>query len=171
MAALDIIILLLFIPGIVRGLAKGLIEQIAALATIIISGKLAFTFSGELSVYLEDKIQVNDQILYIIAFLIIVIACTLVIGLFSKLLTKVFEALTLGWVNRLLGVIFSLLTTALVIGLILAIFTSLNTRFLGWNTDWLTKSMMYPWIKDLCDLVFPHFRQAVDTTTSVIGSV
>lgn len=171
MAPLDIVLLLLFIPGIVRGITKGLIEQAAALATIIISGKLAFTFSGELSVWLEGKIQVSDQLLYIIAFLLIIVICSVVIMLVSKLFTKFIEALSLGWINRVLGVIFSLFTTALVLGLVFTLLIDLNSRFIGMDLEFLNTSLIYPWIKDFCDLIFPHFKHAFDAGVSVVASV
>lgn len=159
MATLDIILLILFVPGIVRGLMKGIIEQVAAIVTIIASGKLAYDFSGTLSVMLQDKIQLSPQLLYVIAFLMITIVCSLVIIIISKIATKIIDSLSLGWINRVLGMVFSIVTTALVAGLLFTLFTDLNTRFLGLGTEFMDQSVIYPWIKDFCDLVFPHFSQ------------
>ena len=44
MNTLDIVILLLFIPGIVRGISKGFIEQVISLVGIVLSAYLAFKF-------------------------------------------------------------------------------------------------------------------------------
>ena len=45
MATLDIILLCCFIPGIIRGLSKGFLEQALALAGIVVSVWAAFKFS------------------------------------------------------------------------------------------------------------------------------
>ena len=46
MNTLDIVILLLFIPGIIRGLSKGFLEQAISLAGVVLSVYLAYRFSG-----------------------------------------------------------------------------------------------------------------------------
>ena len=47
MNVLDIIILLLFLPGIIRGLTKGLIEQAVSLAGIVASVWAAYKYYGK----------------------------------------------------------------------------------------------------------------------------
>ena len=46
MNTLDIILLILFIPGLIRGMSKGFIEQAVSLVGIVLSVYLAFRFSS-----------------------------------------------------------------------------------------------------------------------------
>ena len=87
MNALDIVILLLFIPGIIRGISKGFIEQAVSLAGIVASVWMAFKFSSLVSEKLSAYINVSDTVLKIVSFIIILIVVSIVVLLIAKLLT------------------------------------------------------------------------------------
>ncbi|MBQ0077282.1 MAG: CvpA family protein [Bacteroidales bacterium] len=161
MAILDIILLCLFIPAIVRGLSKGFIEQVIALVSIVAGGYIAYTFAGQVQVWLTSHVHfgenfaVNDTVLYIICFVLVVAVCVILLNLVSKLFTSLLDKLSLGWINRLAGLVFGVFNTALVIGLVFSVFNNLNGQFFHLRTQWMEDSEIYHWIEWLCNAIFP----------------
>ncbi len=164
MAILDIILLCLFIPAIVRGLSKGFIEQVIALVSIVAGGYLAYTFAGQVQAWLSghvqlgDKLVVSDSVLYVICFVLVVAVCVLVLNLVSKLFTSLLDKLSLGWINRLAGLVFGVFNTALIIGLVFTLFNNLNGQFFHLGTQWMDDSEIYHWIEWLCNAIFPFIK-------------
>ena len=63
MTTLDIILLVCFIPGIIRGISKGFLEQALALAGIVLSVWAAFHFSNLVSGWLRPFLSVSETVL------------------------------------------------------------------------------------------------------------
>ena len=116
MATLDIILLCCFIPGIIRGLSKGFLEQALALAGIVVSVWAAFKFSTLVCTWLKPYLNISETTLNIVSFALILIVISLLVVLVAKLLTKVAELAMLGWLDKTLGLVFALAVNALVIG-------------------------------------------------------
>ena len=64
----------------------------------------------------------------------------------------------LGWVNRLLGLAFSLMKCFLILGLIILAFNSLNNTFGFVKQEYLADSVLYPFLRNLADSVFPYLK-------------
>lgn len=166
MNTLDIILLALFVPGIVRGLRKGILEQAIGLAGLFISYFLAKRFyvqAGELAGrFLTDA---SPQILSTIGFILVMTASLIVLILLSRLLTKVVEMASLGWVNRLLGVVLACFITAMVIGLTANLFDILNSQFsLVKEGSVLETSVVYPALRDFASTVLPFIKSLFNGT-------
>jgi len=159
MNALDIVLLLLFIPGIIRGLSKGFLEQAVALVGIVISVWAAFKFLAPVSTLLQQYITIPETLLQVVAFLVILIVVSLVVLLLAKLLTKVVEMALLGWLNKTLGLVSSILITAVVLGVLIILFDTVNVKFELVKTDILSTSVMYNLLKDFGYFIFPFFKQ------------
>ena len=89
MATLDIILLICFIPGIIRGISKGFLEQALALAGVVLSVWAAFRFSGLVCTWLKPYLDLSETTLNVVSFFLILVAISLVVLLVAKLLTKV----------------------------------------------------------------------------------
>ena len=96
MATLDIILLICFIPGIIRGISKGFLEQALSLAGIVVSVWAAFKFSALVCTWLKPYLSLSETTLNVVAFALILIAVSIVVLLVAKLLTKVLEMSMLG---------------------------------------------------------------------------
>ena len=159
MNTLDIVILLLFIPGIIRGITKGFLEQAITLAGIVLGVYVAYHFSSYACNFIQKYITVSETVLHILGFAATLIAVLIVVILLAKLITKVVEMASLGWINRALGFIFSILVTALVLGLIAIVFDTLNVKFELVKTSILQDSVLYGHLKDFGYFVFPYMKQ------------
>ena len=172
MNALDIVLLLLFIPGIIRGITKGFLEQAISLVGIIISAWIASTLYPVVSQLLGSFIGASETVLNIIAFVLLLIIVLVALLLLSKLLTKIVEKATLGWLNRILGIVLSLFVTALTLGLLASMFDALNERFqIITESQILSNSVMYSLLKDFADLVFPFLKDMLAPVAEAAGEV
>ncbi len=159
MATLDIILLICFIPGIIRGLSKGFLEQALALAGVVLSVWAAFRFSSLVCVWLKPYVDVSETTLNVIAFALILVAVSLLVLLLAKLLTKVAELAMLGWLDKILGLVFALAVNALVIGVFIVLFDTVNAKFALVKPDVLKESIVYTHLRDLCYFVFPYLKE------------
>ena len=158
MATLDIILLICFIPGIIRGISKGFLEQGLALAGVVLSVWAAFRFSTLVCTWLKPYLDVSETTLNVISFALILVAITLAVFLLAKLLTKVAELAMLGWLDKLLGLVFALAVNALVIGVFIIMFDTLNVKFGLVKPEVLEDSVVYTTLRDLCYFVFPYLK-------------
>lgn len=159
MNTLDIVILILFIPGIIRGITKGFMEQAITLAGIVLSVYVAYHFSSYACNFIQQYITVSETVLHILGFTATLIAVLIVVLLLAKLFTKAVEMASLGWLNKALGFLFSILTTALVLGLLAIVFDTLNVKFGLVKSNILQDSVLYGHLKDFGYLVFPYMKQ------------
>ena len=159
MNTLDIVILLLFIPGIIRGLSKGFLEQSISLVGVVLSVYLAYHFSDFACDIIKNYITVSETVLNVIGFAAILVVVLLLVMLLSKLVTKVAEMASLGWLNKVLGLVFALCTTALVIAILIILFDTVNVKFELVKSTILQDSVLYGHLKDFGYFVFPYLKQ------------
>lgn len=158
MATLDIILLICFIPGIIRGISKGFLEQALSLAGIVLGVWAAFKFSVLVCGWLKPYLSLSDTTLNVVAFALILIAVSIVVLLVAKLLTKVLEMSMLGWLDKILGLVFALVVNALLLGVFVILFDTLNLKFGFVKPEVLDGSIVYTTLRDFCYLVFPYLK-------------
>lgn len=159
MAVLDIILLILFIPAIIRGVSKGFVEQLVALLSLFASAYLAFLFADSVSEWLSRYISLSSPtVLYVLAFIIVVILCVFILRLTGKLLSKALDALSLGWIDRILGFLLAIFNTAIIIGLLMTLFNDLNSHYFHLSTQFMQDSVVYSWIEKFTDTLFPYLK-------------
>ena len=158
MATLDIILLLCFLPGIIRGISKGFLEQALALAGIVLSVWAAFRFSGLVCTWLKPYVSFSETTLNVASFALILVVMSLLVFLVAKLLTKVAELAMLGWLDKTLGLVIALAVNALVIGVFIILFDTINTKFGLVKPEVLDGSIVYSSLRDLSYLVFPYLK-------------
>lgn len=159
MQPVDLVILLCFIPALIRGLSKGLLKQLVALVSLFVGAWCAFRFSSLLAGVLADKMGLNHQIVNIIAFIIIVIAAIVALSLLGKLLTKTVELASLGWLNKLLGIVFSFALCTFLICLCIMVFEGLNAQFDLVSPGTLAEAKVYCFFRDIAQWSFPYLKE------------
>ena len=158
MATLDIILLICFIPGIIRGISKGFLEQALSLVGIVLSVWAAFKFSALVCDWLKPYLSLSETTLNVVAFALILVAVCLVVLIVAKLLTKVLEMSMLGWLDKILGLVFALVVNALLLGVFVILFDTLNLKFGFVKPEVLDGSIVYTTLRDFCYLVFPYLK-------------
>ena len=158
MATLDIILLICFLPGIIRGISKGFLEQALSLVGIVLSVWAAFKFSALVCGWLKPYLSLSETTLNVVAFALILIAVCIVVLLVAKLLTKVLEMSMLGWLDKILGLVFALVVNGLLLGVFVILFDTLNLKFGFVKPEVLDGSIVYTTLRDFCYLVFPYLK-------------
>lgn len=159
MSVIDVVILIIFIPFIIRGIKLGFVVQAAAVVALIAGVWLAFRFSSMLGGWLAPLINASPKALQTIAFVIILILAILVFHLIGKGLEKVVHLALLGWLDKLLGGIFAAVKVVLVLGILIMLFNTLNTKY-GWvDAATLGESFLYEPLKDAAYTIFPYFKE------------
>jgi len=163
MGTLDIILLLFFIPAVVRGISKGFVEQLVSIASVIIGAWLAFKFSEPASAWLGTHLDWDASVLNITAFILIAIVVALLLKLVGKIITGLMKDLSLGFIDRFLGLVLSLLKSALIIGLLIYLFDAINTKLTLVNPETLDASVVYTTLKNAANIVFPFLKNLIST--------
>ena len=158
MGTLDIILLVCFIPAVITGVAKGFVEQVVALASVILGAWLAFRFSTNLAEWLGPTFSIDGKLLHIICFAIIVILTIILLHLAGRLLAGVLKLAMLGWLNRLLGFVFAIFKAALVLGLLIMVFEGFNAQWNIVKPEVLADSPVYMALKGFAAKVFPYLK-------------
>lgn len=159
MTTLDIILLVCFLPGLIRGLSKGFLEQVIMLAGVVLGVWAAFHFSTFACAWLKPYLDVSEKALTIVSFTLILLAVIVLAFLAAKALTKLVELVLLDWLDKTLGFVFALSVNALFIGICIILFDTLNVKFEFVKPEILESSVVYSALKDLSYLVFPYLKQ------------
>lgn len=144
---IDIVIVGLVLFGAVKGFSKGFIVEAASLIALFIGLSGALLFSSSVGKLIESFIG-SDQIppsgvLFIITFIIIIIA----INLLAKFLTRVLKTVALGGVNRVLGAFFGGLKYVLILSGVLMILDQFQFLFDFMEADVINGSTFYEPVK------------------------
>lgn len=159
MSIIDIIILIIFIPFIIRGIRLGFIAQAAAVAALVAGVWLAFRFSALLAGWIAPAVDASPKALQTAAFVIILAVAIVLFHFIGKALQKVVHLALLGWLDKLLGAIFAAIKVILVLGIAVMLFNTLNTKY-GWvDAQALGRSLLYEPLKDAAYAIFPYFRE------------
>lgn len=159
MNTLDIIILICFIPAVIRGLRKGFIEQAIALISIVLGGWLAYKFSSQVSIWLQPYLDMSETVLNVVSFALIVLVVVLALFLLGRLLTGIVKLVLLGWLDRLLGLVFAIIKAALLVGLVIILFDTINVKFELVSNEILDASVLYGPLKDIAYSIFPYLKE------------
>ena len=153
MNLLDIILLVLLVPGTIRGISKGLLEQVVTLIGVVLAVYMAYHFSEPVCTWLDQYINVSETALHVVGFIVMLLGVLIIVMCLAKVLTHVADAASLGWLNRALGFVFAIAVSALIL------FDTLNTKFELVKTPILNESVLYGHLRDLGYFVFPYLKK------------
>ena len=66
MNTLDIVLLVLFVPALIRGLSKGFLEQAVGMIAIVVSVWAAFKFSSVVMVWVAPYLNLSETLLNVV---------------------------------------------------------------------------------------------------------
>ena len=159
MNILDAIILICLIPAIFQGLRKGFISQAISIISLIVGIWASARFADIVTEWVSQYITASEQVMKIVAFVIILTVVFIALGLIGRLLEKILNFAFLGWINKLAGVAFSLMKAFLILGLIAIAFNSINTTLELVKPETISDSVLYQPLKNAADTIFPYIRK------------
>lgn len=160
LGALDIILLICFIPALFLGIKRGLVDQIISIVAIILGSYLAFLFASTVTNWLAPTFPDTDlRWLKVLSFVLILVAVFVAMSIVGKAINKLLKITTLSWMNRALGLVFALFTSALLIGLVMSVITGINAKIGIIDQKVFDSSPIYRIIRDASDKVFPFLKE------------
>ena len=143
MNVVDIIICIPLIWGLYKGFTKGLIIEMASLASLILAIYGGIKFSDYILDLLVKKFGWETEFLPIISFVLVFIAILIVVFALAKLLEKILKMSALGPVNKVLGAVFGTLKFGLIVSVVLVIINTVDQKVQIVSNEVKEKSLLY----------------------------
>ena len=163
MTWLDILILFPLLIGLVRGLMKGLIVEVASIVAIVLGFLGAKYWSGIFANWLSLQFQWDDVACSVIAYAILFAAIALVLHIFARMLSKFFQKIALGWLNRLLGGIFGAAKWGIVIMTIVLCLHHLDKQFHFLSSELTRQSVVYNYLTPYAEKAWEEIKAQMET--------
>jgi membrane protein required for colicin V production len=157
MTTIDIVIFALIGFGIIKGLYKGLLAEVASIAALLIGSYGAVHFSNFTNSALIKFLNWPKASINILAFIITFLVIVLSIIFIGKVLTKLVKVMSLGIINRLLGGVFGGLKIALLISVLILVLNNFSITKLIVFEDKIKKSISYTPIESIAPAILPAF--------------
>ena len=149
---IDIILVIPLLWAVWRGFRDGVIAQLGGIAGILLGVWLAFRFSAQVGVWLNLPEAIRSEV----AFLIIIIAVVIVVGLFGKLLGRLFDSVGLALVNKFGGVVLALVKMALLLSVLITAFELVNNTAKWVDRKTIESAKLYEPVQKVSSTVFPY---------------
>lgn len=147
MSQIDIILIIPLLWGAVMGFKKGLVLELASLVGLFLGIYGAIKFSDYTAEKLVEFVDITQQWLGLISFLVTFVGIVLGVFLAARVLNKALKLVALGTVNRVLGLVFGTLKFALIISTALYFFENINRKFEFVEQEFADESLLYQPIK------------------------
>lgn len=164
MNTIDIIISVLLLFGLIRGIMKGLIVEVASLVALVGGIYGAMNFSFYASAILKTYVSWNEKYIQITAFAITFLIIIILVSLLGKILTKIAKTIALGLLNKILGGLFGALKIVLVLSIVMLFFNKINSTLPFVKQETIDNSLLYKPVSDFAPMVFPFFLKAKGNT-------
>lgn len=147
MSQVDIIFIIPLLWGAVVGFKKGLVLELASLVGLVLGIYGAIKISDYTAEKLKQYVEITQEWLGLISFLITFVLIVFAVFLAARLLNKALKLVALGFVNRVLGLLFGTLKFALIISTALYFFENMNRKFEFVENNFVEESILYEPIK------------------------
>lgn len=159
MGILDIILLICFVPAIIKGLRNGFVKQLFGIAAVILGVWLATHYTPDVAKWMGMQFEAPEKFINILSFAVVLIAGIAVFEIIGSILSKLLAAASLSFLDRVLGFVFALLKAALVLGLFVYLFDGLNEKWALVKPETLDASAIYTWLKQMAIKIFPYLKE------------
>ena len=140
--------------GFVKGFFKGFIIEVASLGALLLGLLGAVKFSSLVSNLLNDFFDWNPVATLTVSYLIVFIIIVYAISLLAKALTKIISKASLGLFNKSVGALFGFLKWAIFMSVGLFFLEKLNTWVTIIDPEMMESSVLYKPITQLGDYLF-----------------
>ncbi len=135
----DFLVLIILGYGLVRGLFRGLVKEVASIIGVLGGFYLAYSYYGNLSGYL-GWITANKGYQMILGFLIIFCGVLILVAGLAMVIKYLLKIAYMGWADRSGGAIFGLIKGMLIVSILFIILTA----FLPKDAGLLKNSLLAP---------------------------
>ena len=167
MEAIDIIILILIGVGVIQGLMKGSIKQLASIVGFVAGLLLARALFGTVAEQLAPALGTSITIAQILSFILIWVAVPIGCSLVASVLTKALDVVNLGWLNRLAGAMLGAVKMMLLVGIGIYVLEYIDPKSEMVSKTTKKASVLYTPMKELVDQCLPVVKDMTDDIKDV----
>ena len=149
---IDIVLIIPLLWAARVGYRDGVIAQLGGIAGVLLGVWLAFRFSAQVGVWLNLPEAIRSEA----AFLIIIVAVVIVVGLFGKLLGRLFDSVGLALVNKFGGVLLALVKMSLMLSVLIMGFELVNNSTKWVDRKTIESAILYEPVQKVSSAVFPY---------------
>lgn len=143
MSKVDIILLIPIAWGAFMGFRKGLVLELASLVGLVLGIYGAIKFSDFTAEKLVQHVEITQEWLGLLSFLITFIIIVFAVFILARLLDKALKLVALGTVNRLLGLLFGALKFAIIVSTAMYFFQNINAKFQFTEESFTQESVLW----------------------------
>jgi membrane protein required for colicin V production len=156
MNLLDIILILPLAYGIIKGVIKGFVLQLASLIGLIAGIYFAKLYASSVATLFYHWFDISLQYGKAIAFLVLFLIVGLLVYLLAKSLDRFIELISLKWLNKLLGALFGGLKYALILSVLLNVFQAIDKHSTIILKNTKKSSLLYNPITSIVPSLIPY---------------
>lgn len=167
MEVIDIIILILIGIGVIQGLMKGSMKELASVVGFVAGLLLARALFGTVAEQLAPALGTSITIAQILSFILIWVAVPIGCSLVASVLTKALEVVHLGWLNRLAGAMLGAVKMMLLVGIGIYVLEYIDPKSEMVSKTTKKASVLYTPMKELVDQCLPVVKDVTDDIKEV----
>ena len=167
MEVIDIIILILIGVGVIQGLMKGSMKELASVVGFVAGLLLARALFGTVAEQLAPALGTSITIAQILSFILIWVAVPIGCSLVASVLTKALEVVHLGWLNRLAGAMLGAVKMMLLAGIGIYVLEYIDPKSEMVSKTTKKASVLYTPMKELVDQCLPVVKDMTDDIKDV----
>jgi membrane protein required for colicin V production len=130
MTPFDIVVVVIIGYGIIRGLFRGLVKEIASIIGVLGGFYLAYRYYGFLGAHL-GWLTTNESYRMIVGFLVIFCAVLVIVAGLAMIIKYLLKIVYMGWADRIGGLIFGFVKSVLIVSILFLILTAFLPRDAG----------------------------------------
>lgn len=124
MNLLDIIILLVLLFFALKGLLRGLVNEVSSLVGLLLGGWLAYRHYPNLSVPMRNFLHIPEHIAAFLAFMLLLMLTGFLAHIIGNIVTTALHVVMLGGLNRVGGVVVGAVEGVLLLSMVFCIGTA-----------------------------------------------
>ena len=156
----DVIVLIILLYGLMMGLIKGFIIEVAGIIALILGVTGSFKFARILEVCLNSYVDWSPKTIQITSFIILFIIIIYAVSLLAKMITKTLKIIALGIINRIFGGIFGLLKWCVILSSFVLVSQEINEIITLIPDKTLKDSVSYNLLDKLGGFLFDWVMQS-----------
>ena len=151
---LDVLLLLPLLLGLVRGLTRGAVFEVISLVIVVLGVCGARLWASMTSAWLLQQFAWPKAVCDVVSYVVIFLAIATALSIVAKLLTKLLHAIYLGWLNRIFGGVIGLLKYGIVVLFVVYVMNWTNQSY-HWidNSQVVKTSVVYPQMVKICNTI------------------
>lgn len=167
MNLIDIVILTIMIPMVIRGISKGFVSQAVSFIALFVGTYLAYRMTRMAGAPLAGLLGIAPNAGNVIVFAVALIGIWALLALVGQLLKDLVRFILLEWLDRILGGVFAIGTTLLVCGLLAIMFDAMNETTFLVDRQYLSESFFYYRVQNLAAVAFPYLHHIIPTIVTL----